>query len=344
MSYRNNREPPRRMFRVAFPEKLANLKQVVFPLSIGIVVFFLLAFVFGNIYNNNFNCDSIETFSKSFIEAITVGVCLVFDFMPQANQLHEPDSLEYLARIVGFIYTCVFSGVIVATFMRPANIIAFSKYAVIDAKRNKLVLRYWIKKPENNYLFNVVANVEVSTPRQRNAGTNEEKRLFRYTDPNDYKKYPNGGYRMKRGVWYLSIPLWKQSENESTTLLEALNCFFESNEKVNPTIRITVSGISNDGLILTKYHDYTPREVLYGYRFVSIQGYEIFNADCKESRKLFYEHFNMVCKQKERDISEFYPKYKPLKKYELEPNSCKKSLLRRVYDLIDQKHINSKSS
>lgn len=249
--------------------------------------------------------------ASGFENSLRMAASFLFDFIPG----QDPVPSEYFAwavgaRCFGFILTCVFSGMIVAAFLKPLDFIRLSRYALVETDKERLAIRYKVSLPPNQYLLNVSARVRVSDRRERNTGDPGDVAGFEFVLPNDLNRFPSGTYKAMRGVWYIYIPLSASSADGSRVMLEnALTEYFrpqpesrENERHESPRIDVLITGESEGGELICRRLLYSSENLLVGYRFVSVQRREIVQqsketeSQKKDKRQYFPRHFNKVCK------------------------------------------------
>lgn len=317
-------EGRKEVFFSLLPEFFEKAKNYCTFLLRMLLIGVLLVCLFGAIYTYRFN-GLDEVFSS---ETLKVGIWLLFDFAPGKGEFENFDSLVYVGHFLGFLYACIISGMSVAILSAPINVIKFSRYAILDFKKRKLIFRYWIRKPEGKYLNDVSISVEFSNPVQRNTGLAGAKRYFRHNKPAIGVETPRGVYNIQRGVWYTEISfdelshdkknheklfnsILRQSKKIDKTSEEAKASYSKTKRWKRKTqhnkssssseIFLTIKGINENGNLVMRRQAYTFDKLLLNYRFVSIRPPEIANRyphgnAANSSRTYSTVHFDVVNK------------------------------------------------
>lgn len=287
-------------------------------------------------------------------ELVRHGSWMLLDVFQGEASENEPSELLWLCRLNGIVLSSLFAGISVSIFMEPVNTVAFSKYAVIDLERKRVRFRYWVKKPEKNFIYNAQIELLVMTRKETQNGSTETEYLFRYREPENTPKLPIERYSAIRGVHYCDIELAQLSSADASTTLQDVLMNKGEHEDVRYLLR--VNGASPTGRIAYRDHSYGVGDFLCGYDFVSIRRDEIEEsamraagisdgeADIdwerlcpnlnKRNKNLFHEHFNVVCKQSDtldnpfKDVTEI-TENEPTSPYYLESLDCVASGFRR---------------
>ncbi|WP_304425684.1 hypothetical protein [uncultured Adlercreutzia sp.] len=280
-----------------------NLKNFLILMLAALLVFLLLAAVFGVLH---WMLESGNNSANDALGYLYSGARMLFDFLPfppADDAINQP--LAIIARSVGFVLTCLFSGIAIAIFLSPVNVIRFSKYAVVDLERNELRVRYWIRKPEQDYIFDASLELIIISQSELNRGDSRSVFTFRFLAPKDMDNQPEKYFGI-RGVRYLDIPLTTRSRYDNQEkLIDALATFYSDSSS---RIIVRIMGTDKSGRRIYREHRYPKNHILLGYEFVSIRRSEIEstaeahgikndNLCIQDGKNLFHEHFDMVCKQ-----------------------------------------------
>lgn len=267
-------------------------------LAIGFVLVFLVLLADELIFKVNYG---------DLLQGLSASASKLFDFMPESvDELDVETGIPTEAlRIVGFALVCVYSGVLVAKFLAPRQIVQFAPFVVIDTKSQSLRIRYRIGLPLYNYLNNVSLQCCISDADQRSSGLTQRKRHYQYYLPRPMQNGNRSAFTAMRGVWYIEVPL-SQIDDGGTglTLEECLNTLsmydVESRNKMGLEIEAWVSGSTSNGEQVFARREYSFDEVMLGYNFVPIWRYEVEGVPKQEldlksdPRQFFPEHFSMI--------------------------------------------------
>lgn len=298
----------------------AKALRIIKTLIVGALVASGLATIFGML------AYGVE----SPIDDVWLSGCqMLFDFVSISSQSDAVvNPLLFLARWTGVLLVGLLLGIIVAILTEPVNIIDFSRFATLSFDEQALVLRYWIKQPEGEYLFRPSIDVMIIDSHETNRGTPDVKYLFRWEIPKDEPDSPQNQYFAIRGVRYAKIPFSAKSAYDSSKSLQsALDEVLCDYPKAHIAFRI--GGTKSNGSNVFKCAYYTSRNMLYGYKFVPIRKNEIvsYAADsgvqCSFDKDkppvLYFEHFNAVMQEERIEASGFA--HKDWEKYCADPDS-----------------------
>ena len=319
MAYRSYRQT---LFNIAlvtldeYGKKLVHFGRFVL---LCFLFFLALSLVLGS-----FGLNAVDAENRSVVNRIAYGSWMLLDVLPPVDGVGESNEMVWPVRMFGFVLSALFAGVSVAILLNPVNTIKFSRYAVLDLDKERVRFRYWVRKPENQFLYDAQMELIIMTESDVQNGDSDVRYLFRYREPENMDSVPVERYMAIRGVRYCSIPLdQKSSTEEEATLQDALAEAFKGK---GFRARFRVSGTDDGGRVAYRDRTYRLGDFLIGYNFLSIRADEIKRKAVKfaekdgqqlteeekaklcpnmEKRKkrLYHEHFDVVYEQSEADES-----------------------------------------
>lgn len=339
MAYRSEIEKRYTTAITMLPSYCAKFKNIcltaLYGLTIGLVLVFLVFLTDELILKVNYS---------DFLQGISVSASKLFDFMPESvDELNVETGIPAeVLRIVGFALVCIYSGVLVAKFLAPRQIVQFAPFAVIDTKSQLLRIRYRIGLPLHNYLNNVSLYCCISDADQRNSGLTQRERYYQYYLPRPTQNGNRNAFTAMRGVWYIEVPLDQIDDGGmGLTLEECFNTLsiqdVKNRNKMGLEIEAWVSGSTSNGEQVFARREYSFDAVMLGYNFVSIWRYEVEDVPKQEldlkndPRQFFPEHFSMIsrtdpschCNQKSKTgLQILFGTNKPNDIYCLEEKKC----------------------
>lgn len=242
----------------------------------------------------------ITQYTATAETSLWCGAFLILDIFPQPPEVVFDSRLQVVGRITGLVLTGLFSGFRVDILATPVNSILFSRYAVINKRRNKLRIRYWIRQPERSGLCKARIDVNVLDNSESNLGETDIYRHFTYSEPRDALSIPYEEYSFIRGVRFVDIDLDQRFSGPlGNTLREVLDKLAHSDDT---ELSVTIVGSLFDGRVLTRRVAYTKKSVVQGCDFPSIRRDEFANE---------WEHAQNIDSLKNRHFGEFRCRGKP---------------------------------
>lgn len=305
MPYFSYRQTRFKIFISLLPEyrvKFLRFLKLVFGFFL---LFSITAIIFGA-----FDNEDGFTFSK-MIDFFIAGNAMLVDFLPFSESANTGDaSLASVARWIGFIYTCLFSGIAVAIFTEQVNVISFARFAVIDLKDSCFRIRTWIKQPERCYLHDATMEFSIYEAKEQNKGELKSEFLYKCLLPKDNKSTPIEKFSALRGVWAFDIPLDAKSVYyPNNTLRYVFNQLLSLSDV---RIAVRLSGTLTNGRYVYREHRYNFKTILKGYNFVSIRWDEVKGAEKVPIERqdfhlwnLYHEHFDFLVKQDSLSNNDF---------------------------------------
>lgn len=297
MPYFSYRQTRFKIFISLLPEYRVKFLRFLKLLFGFFLLFSITAIIFGALDN-----EEGFTFSK-IVDFFIAGNAMLVDFLPFSESANAGDAaLASAARWIGFIYTCLFSGIAVAIFTEQVNVISFARFAVIDLKDNCFRIRVWIKQPERFYLHDATMEFSIYEAKEQNKGELRSEFLYKCLLPKDNKSTPIEKFSGLRGVWAFDISLDDKSAYYPNNTLHYVFNQLPSLSDVRIAVRL--SGTLTNGRYVYREHRYNFKTILKGYDFVSIRWDEVKGVEKVpiERQKfhlwnLYHEHFDFLVKQ-----------------------------------------------
>ena len=167
---------------------------------------------------------------------------------------------ENLIWCIGRFATNVFNFFFVARLcmkvFEPTKAFYFSKYAVYDANRKKIVFRYWIPRRRRTFLFGARVMVSLITEDEYRRGVNNIKPLWKWDGNSKI-------LGMVRGVRYIELP-----KRETKKLINCIRQYVNSKTLI---VAVTINATDNSGRSLYEIHTYKLSDIIAGYQFAPVK-------------------------------------------------------------------------
>lgn len=305
MPYFSYRQTRFKIFISLLPEYRVKFLRFLKLLFGFFLLFSITATIFGALDN-----EEGFTFSK-IVDFFIAGNAMLVDFLPFSESANDGDAaLASAARWIGFIYTCLFSGIAVAIFTEQVNVISFARFAVIDLKDNCFRIRVWIKQPERFYLHDATMEFSIYEAKEQNKGELRSEFLYKCLLPKDNKSTPIEKFSALRGVWAFDISLDDKSAYYPNNTLR--HVFNQLPSLSDVRIAVRLSGTLTNGRYVYREHRYNFKTILKGYDFVSIRWDEVKGVEKVPIERqefhlwnLYHEHFDFLIRQETLSNNEF---------------------------------------
>lgn len=173
-----------------------------------------------------------------------------------------PSNILVTTRIVR---TMVDIGIISASLSKlteAINPITMANHFVYDSIDKIVVFRYWIMYPNVRYLYDIQIKVRLTSKRDDHFATNENNGLW-YSKENSFKTLTSA-----RGIRYIQL-----NKDESEELMSKLD---RIRHEEDYHIQVMIKGSDSSGKVFSYIKQYTPQQLLYGYKFVPFKEYNCF--------------------------------------------------------------------
>lgn len=256
--------------------------------SLVILLALCLAVCFVVLIKGGADTLVVDACGNQSVQQMLVSVWDVLDWLfryrtdPCGSLEAMNENLQLLFHASGIMYQTLVTGFVLEVLITPVRLVDFSRYLVIDPNEKCLVLRYWIKLCEKEYLTDASIDVLFETDVSRNDGSSSKHFEYRFIDPQDSE----GGidtYFGIRGVRTTEMSLdAKCMHGSGKTLRDVLIEVGQDNgdcrggsERREWSIRARVKGQAPSGANLMYEKVYSVNDILIDYDFVSIRRDEI---------------------------------------------------------------------
>lgn len=286
------------------PEYFRKAREVIIKL-----VFLLLATLGLALLITIILYLSTENLEKSLFEQFIISVSLLYNFSSENDPTLIPIAVLFLLRIIGVFLLFVVAALIANILSQSVNPICISQYYVINSdaetivdsngkrtKQNKpdLEVRYWIRLPNTEYLYDARCTLEITSIVRSTIGGGNSRQLFRTSEQ----------YAMIRGVRFFSVPVDDPCFMDA--LEEVISPTSEAQKLERCYLKFSVSGELANGQRVFRTLSLKPKNLFNGFNFLSIRHTTCMDCSLESIgyEKIYFNHFGKLVRCKNGELNE----------------------------------------
>lgn len=287
-------------------DKFWTCKPEYFRKARGIIlklVFLLLATLFLALLITIILHLSIELTEKSLSEQFIISVSLLYNFSSEDDFTPIPIAVLFLLRIIGVFLLFVVAALIANILSRSVNPIRISHYYAINSdaetivesngkrtKQNKpeLEVRYWIRLPNTEYLYDACCTLEITSIIRSTIGGGNSRQLFRVSEQ----------YAMIRGVRFFSVPV--DDSRFMKAFEEVISPTSDAQQLERCYLKFSVSGELANGQRVFRTLSLKPKNLFNGFNFLSIRHTTCMGCFLESIgyERIYFNHFGKLVRCK----------------------------------------------
>lgn len=182
----------------------------------------------------------------------------------------------YAERIMNDLFSVILVGTVLAHLLKPLNPILFANYVAYDTVDRKMVFKYWIMLPKDQYLYDTRIKLFLADYETHQQGINKISPVWEVNENEDRLNL-----NMARGIRFVEL-----TEKESSDLMKSIENLYnkhvdEEGKYVGGEIVIdfSIRGTDESGTTYHNWHKYKLDDILLGYRYVPMQRHSYYSRD-----------------------------------------------------------------